>query len=39
MRYMVQLSENTFDCFDSEERKKSYESIGVFVIDLDNWTV
>ncbi len=39
MRYMVQLGANTFNCFDSEELKKIYEGMGVFVIDLENWAV
>lgn len=41
MRYMVVLDLNakTFKCFNSEELKEFYESNGVFVIDLEIWSV
>ena len=39
MRYMVQIGINIFKCFDSKEYKDYLESIGVFVIDLENWAV
>ena len=39
MRYMIQWRSDYFECFDSEEYKDFLESIGIFVIDLENWAV
>ena len=36
MRYMVQTNSNEYLCFNDEETKSFYESIGYWVMDMEN---
>ena len=36
MRYMVQTNSNGYVCFNDEETKSFYESIGYLVMDMEN---
>ena len=36
MRYMVQTNSNEYLCFSDEETKSFYESIGYWVMDMEN---